>query len=309
LKESQQVHFFFSHFSLKHLKIIERITVKKLDEKIRLYDYLPKKITTIYSRKGVKKALKKERIFLNSTIGKGSEFLKTGDVIEITEEQPIVKKVFPLTLNICFEDEHLAIVEKPAGIPTSGNYYKTLLNALPFNLSISKAADALPCPLPIHRLDKLTSGLVIVAKTYSTRIKLGEMLERQEIQKKYLALIHGEIKGCGILNSSIENKQALTTFHCLNSFVTQRFGSATRIELSPITGRTHQLRIHLSRLGHPIFGDKLYAGQKKTTMDKGLFLQAYRVVFTHPISYSTVDIQLGVHKKFEWINNKIEPTN
>lgn len=283
------------------MKIIEALLVSNLSEDIRLYDYLAKVTETIPSRKGTKKALKKGRVYLNSKLAKGSEFLKPGDFIEITEEEPLVKKVFPLRINVCYEDEFLAIVEKPAGIPTSGNYYKTLLNTLPFNLTKSKENDALPCPLPIHRLDKLTTGLVIIAKTYASRIELGKMLENQEIHKSYRAIVHGKLQGFGVLTSSIDNKTALSHFRCLNTFETKRFGSATLLELSPITGRTHQLRIHMASLGFSIVGDKTYIGNTKTPMDKGLFLQSFSVEFKHPITKTVLIISLNEPNKFNWL--------
>lgn len=283
------------------MKIIETFLVNNLSDDIRLYDYLAKVTETIPSRKGTKKALKKGRIYLNRISATGSEFLKSGDFIEITEEEPLVKKVFPLSIKVSYEDEFLAIVEKLAGIPTSGNYYKTLLNALPYNISISIEKDALPCPLPIHRLDKLTSGLVIIAKTYASRVELGKMLENREIHKSYRAIVHGEIHGFGLLNSPIDNKSALSSFRCSSTFETKRFGPATLLELSPITGRTHQLRIHLARLGFPIFGDKMYVMNIKTPMDKGLFLQAFSVEFIHPVTKTTIAISLQQPNKFNWI--------
>ena len=292
--------FLFS-FIPYSLKIIESIRVKEVSDSVRLYDYLTKTTRVIPSRKGTKKALKKGRVRLNELLATGSEFLKNGDLIEVHEEEAIVKKVFPLKINVWFEDEHLAIVEKPAGIPTSGNFYKTLLNALPFNLTKSEESDALPCPLPIHRLDKLTSGLVIIAKTYASRIELGKMLENREIHKSYRAIVHGEIHGFGLLNSPIDAKSALSSFHCLDTIETKRFGTATLLELSPITGRTHQLRIHMARLGFPIFGDKMYVGNIKTTMDKGLFLQAFSVEFIHPVTKTIIAISLQQPNKFNWI--------
>lgn len=283
------------------MKIIETFLVNNLSDDIRLYDYLAKVTETIPSRKSTKKALKKGRIFINHILATGSEFLKSGDFIEITEEEPLVKKVFPLSVKVSYEDDFLAIVEKPAGIPTSGNYYKTLLNALPYNISISIEKDALPCPLPIHRLDKLTSGLVIIAKTYASRVELGKMLENREIHKLYRAIVHGEIHGFGLLNSPIDNKSALSSFRCSSTFETKRFGPATLLELSPITGRTHQLRIHMARLGFPIFGDKMYVMNIKTPMDKGLFLQAFSVEFIHPVTKTTIAISLQQPNKFNWI--------
>ena len=283
------------------MTIIETFLVNNLSDDIRLYDYLTKVTETIPSRKGTKKALKKGRVYLNRISATGSEFLKPGDFIEITEDEPLVKKVFPLSVQVSYEDEFLALVEKPAGIPTSGNYYKTLLNALPYNISKSIEKDALPCPLPIHRLDKLTSGLVIIAKTYASRIELGKMLENREIHKSYRAIVHGKIHGFGLLNSAIDGKSALSSFHCLDTFETKRFGTATLLELSPITGRTHQLRIHMARLGFPIFGDKMYVGNIKTTMDKGLFLQAFSVEFIHPVTKTIIAISLQQPNKFNWI--------
>ena len=283
------------------LKIVETLLVEKLSSPVRLYDYLAQHTTILASRKATKKALGKTRVTLNGLPTKGAEFLKIGDQITVREEESIVKKIFPLTVNVLFEDEYLAIVEKPSGIPTSGNYYKTLLNALPFNLKKSTDKDALPTPLPIHRLDKLTSGLVVVAKTYTARILLGKMLENKEISKQYLAVVHGKINGFGLLNSPVEGKSALSSYRSLEHFETKRFGCATLIELSPITGRTHQLRIHLARLGFPIFGDKTYIMNKKTTMDKGLFLQAYLISFDHPILHSRIEFQIQQPNKFNWI--------
>jgi 23S rRNA pseudouridine1911/1915/1917 synthase len=292
--------FLFS-FIPNSLKIIESILVKEVSDSVRLYDYLTKSTHVIPSRKGTKKALKKGRVRLNELLATGSEFVKNGDLIEVQEEEAIVKKVFPSKINVWFEDEHLAIVEKPAGIPTSGNYYKTLLNTLPFNLTNSKENDALPCPLPIHRLDKLTAGLVIIAKTYASRIELGKMLENREIHKSYRAIVHREINGFGLLNSPIDGKSALSSFRCFDTFVTKRFGDVTLVELSPLTGRTHQLRIHMSRLGFPIIGDKMYVGNIKTPMDKGLFLQAFSVEFKHPVTKTTIAISLQQPNKFNWI--------
>lgn len=274
------------------------IIYETIPDKTRIYDYLPGKLEIITTRKGVKKALSKGRIRLNGKVASSGNYVHKGDKIELLESEVHPNKLFTLKINIHYEDDWMAIVEKPAGFPTSGNYYKTLHNCLAFNLKKSSQKDALTSPLPIHRLDSATGGLVIVAKTYDARIKLGKSLENKQITKHYKAIIQGYLNASGILNTPIGDKKALSTFKSISSIPCKKNGALTLMELSPITGRTHQLRIHLARAGHPIYGDKLHGDINNTKKNKGLFLFAYRLVLKHPIHDTLVDLAIDLPPKF-----------
>ena len=279
--------------------IVEKIIVSDVPYGTRIYDYLPGQLTALPSRKAVKKAFKKKRIYLNEKLAQEANWIKKGDCVTLTEEFIPLRKVFPLQLEVLFEDEFIAIVNKPPGIPTSGNFYKTLQQALPFNLQKSKESDALVYPQPAHRLDKATRGLVIIAKTHRARMKLGEMFERRLIQKKYYAIVHGKIQCNGKLTSSIEGKNSLTHFTPIYNGYCKKKKPLTLLELSPLTGRKHQLRIHLSRLGYPILGDIIYGNQNQTLLHKGLFLQAHELQFKHPKTDELLKFKIELPYKFK----------
>ena len=256
------------------------------------------KLLTISSRKGVKKALSRKQITLNSQIAYSGDYVNEGDLIILHENDVVDHKYFELDLNIIYEDDELAIVEKPAGIAVSGNSFKTLQNALPDHLSKSSAKDYLPIPLPAHRLDAPTHGLVIVAKTHSTRVELGRMFENREITKHYQAIIQGKLEGSGKLITSIDEKKALTYFESLAVFPSVKNEWTSLIKLSPVTGRKHQLRIHLSRLGFPIVGDKKYGKKGFTLKHKGMFLAAIGISFKHPKTAEELMFQIELPNKF-----------
>jgi 23S rRNA pseudouridine1911/1915/1917 synthase len=278
---------------------VEEILVTELTSTpIRLYDYLNGRSKIYPTRKSVKKALSKGKIQLNGLMAKGAEFLKTGDIIVVLPPESNVTRNYWMDIHIVYEDEFLAIVDKPAGLITSGNYLKTLVNVLPNNLMLSNQPDALVDFQPVHRLDRATSGLVIIAKTRIARYVLGQMMEEHRIQKKYRAIVHGKLWTQGALTSSIDGKMARSEFKVLSNFKSVAFGDLMFMELSPVTGRTHQLRRHLMEIGCPILGDKHYASLR-TVMDKGLFLQAFRLGFTHPVTQESINVELPLPKKFE----------
>lgn len=277
---------------------IEKLTVGVCDGSTRIYDYLVGKLETISSRKGIKKALSRQQITLNDKIVKSGDYVHQGDSIVVYENEVVNHKYFELDLNVIYEDDELAIVEKPAGIPVSGNTFKTLQNALPQHIHKSAAKDYLPIPLPVHRLDAPTHGIVVVAKTHSTRVALGRIFENRQVKKYYQAIVQGKLEGRGTLNSSIDGKEALTHFQSLAVFPSVKNEWNSLVNLSPVTGRMHQLRIHLSRLGFPIVGDKQYGKIGFTLKHKGMFLAAVGIAFNHPKTNEELMFEIELPNKF-----------
>ena len=273
--------------------------VLKVNLNQRLSDYLIGIFEEIPTRKGIKKAILKHQVYVNDEVASTAFWVKIGDKVDLVEKQSAPPKDFDLQLEIPFEDDFLAVVVKPSGIPVSGNLFKTLYNALGDNLKRSTQIDQLRWPLPIHRLDSATSGLVIIAKTHSVRVELGKMLENKTIQKRYRAILQGTLTGSGKIDTNIGEKKALTTYEVVENIATLNNTSLTLVDLYPISGRTHQLRIHASSLGNPIVGDKLYQNGMAMKTDKGLFLCAVEVQFTHPVTKVKMKVEIPQPPKFD----------
>ncbi|MBW2961867.1 RluA family pseudouridine synthase [Mesonia aestuariivivens] len=277
------------------MKIIEKHQVPEIKEPIRLQEYAASVFKTLSTRSGIKKAIKKELILLNGKTANTGDWIVEGQVLELLQEELLQKKIFQLKLKVLFEDEYLAVIEKPSGYPTNGNYFKTIENALPFNLETSSEKDALPYPIPVHRLDNPTSGLLLAAKTKNVQVKLNQAFEEKEIQKSYLAIVSGEISENGIFNTPIDEKTAETKFQ-LKEIIQKNDKTYSLVELFPTTGRTHQIRIHLSKNGNPIVGDETYGSSEKI---KGILLEAHALTFTHPITKAPIHLENTFPKKFE----------
>ena len=218
------------------------------------------------------------------------------DLLETPQSQP---KIFELPLEVLFEDHHMAAIHKPAGFSVSGNAYKTIYNALPFNLEKSSEADALPWPTPVHRLDNQTSGILLIAKTKTAQIALGNQFEYHTIQKKYCAVVIGKVLINGKIKTPIDDKTAETDFEVVTIVNSLRFGYLSLLNVLPRTGRTHQIRIHLASIGHPIFGDKLYVEERMLHRGKGLFLCAQEIVFLHPKISEEISLKIEIPHKFQ----------
>ena len=224
------------------------------------------------------------------------QFGQTIDLLETPQSQP---KIFELPLEILFEDHHMAAIHKPAGFSVSGNAYKTIYNALPYNLEKSTEPDALPWPTPVHRLDNQTSGILLIAKTKTAQIALGNQFENHTIQKKYCAVVIGEVLKNGKINSPIEDKTAETDFEVVTVVKSLRFEHLSLLNVFPKTGRTHQIRIHLASIDHPIFGDKLYVEEKLLHRGKGLFLCAKEITYHHPKTSEEINLKIEIPNKFD----------
>jgi len=269
-----------------------------LKGEIRLSDYVREAFPDLVSRNAAKKAIKTGAIQVNGKQAETGLWVRPGMRMDWYDLLPTPPKSYDLSLEIVHEDDHLAIVYKPAGLRVSGPQYRTLLNALPPNLLPSSASDALSWPRPVHRLDRATQGLVIIAKTRRAQVAFTQMFEAREIEKHYLALVMGATPAEGILENPIEQKAARTTFKELKRARSIKNEWVTLLEASPHTGRTHQLRIHLSDAGFPILGDPLYGPEGHILKHKGLFLAAIKLAFKHPITTKQLEITVDPPAKF-----------
>ena len=257
------------------------------------------------SRSYIQKLIKQGFLTVNLRKEKASHKIKAGDTIEYTiADEPqttLIPENIPLT--IIWEDDHLIVVNKPPGMvvhPAAGHKQGTLINAL---ISRCKKLASLGAPLRpgiVHRLDKDTSGLIVVAKDDISYVKLQKQFKKREVKKHYLALLYGNLKkDRGEINKAIgravwdrkkmstrtgKGKEAITQFE-----VMKRLRSATLAKVNIITGRTHQIRVHFAASGHPVLGDKSY-GKKillkfmhKTVSFNRQMLHAYSLELKHPV--------------------------
>lgn len=223
--------------------------------------------------------------------------------IEIEHDLPIEAEGPPVSMR--YEDEHLVVIVKPGGLvthPTAGRRGGTLVNRLlGMGVPLAPAGGSLR-PGIVHRLDAGTSGLMIVAKTDEAYVALRGMFRAHAVRREYLALVRGSVvndifaveaplgrRAAKIVVDATEGRQAETRFE-----VRERLAGATLLEAVPRTGRTHQIRVHLAAIGHPILGDRTYGGGGDDARRLGLdrpFLHAWRLSFLHPVSEERVEIQ------------------
>lgn len=249
-----------------------------------------------FSRSQVQNWLTKERITVNDAVVKANYKVKMGDVIVIEPVEPEVLDVQPenIPLDTVYEDEDVVVINKPQGMvvhPAPGHPNGTLVNALMYHIDHLSGINDVIRPGIVHRIDKDTSGLLMVAKNDQAHESLAKQLAEKTSMRRYLALVHGNIahdKGTVDMpigrNPKDRKKQAVIENgrHAVTHFkVLERFGQYTLIECQLETGRTHQIRVHLAEIGHPLAGDPLY-GPRKTLKGNGQFLHAAQLGFTHP---------------------------
>ena len=261
------------------------------DRKKRLDEFLFGKIPKV-SKLYLREIIKQGKCEVNGEWQNRGYILKTNDFIEAELELGDRKIVEPeqISLEIVFEDAEILVVNKPAGMlvhPTKGVRNGTLLNALTFHLNAENESGDFIRPGLVHRLDKETSGLVVIAKNMRAHRILCEHFKRKIVEKRYFALVEGVLeKDEGTINAPIgryaeerfwnikaDGKAAETRF-----WVKKKFSDRTLLELEPVTGRTNQLRIHLASIGHAIIGDEKYGGRPF----ERLCLHAFRLCFWHP---------------------------
>lgn len=279
--------------------VIESHTVPQRSESIRLSDYAGGIFKTVSSRKGMKKAIDKGLVLLNGNVAHTADLLHGGETIELLEDLSQNRPEIELKLEVLFEDEHLAIINKPAGVEVSGNKRWIIANALSSNLKPSAEADALKFPEPIHRLDYPTSGALLIGKTASAVMALNRLFEERKVEKCYHAITIGMMAPNGDIHFPVDDKLSHSSFKVLGSVPSERFDFLNLAELHPHTGRRHQLRKHLSELGNPILGDKDYGIEPLILNGKGLYLHASSLRFLHPKTQEEIDIRTELPKKFK----------
>lgn len=245
-----------------------------------------------------KKIKKQEEFFLNGQkIRPTRANVKPGDIIEfnISEQSKVVPVELPLT--VCYEDEYLLIADKPAGMlthPLTFEAENTLANAVMYHYQ--KTGQNIGCH-PLYRLDRNTSGLVVFGKTGQIQHLLGN--SHQKLQRRYLALVHGKITPPdGTVNAPIGRAKNSIILHEVNSAgktavthyrTIRTYADYSLIELQLETGRTHQIRVHMSYLHHPLLGDDLYGGTRNLIMRHAL--HAYKLQFIHPFTQKEILIE------------------
>ena len=292
------------------------------DSGMRLDKYLAKTLPD-FSRTHIAKIIDEENVLVNSKIAKSSLKVKEGDEVDITfpevQELKIEKEDIPL--DVVYEDEDILIINKPQGMvvhPSNGHNEHTLVNAVLAYSDDLSGINGVARPGIVHRIDKDTSGLICIAKNDKAHMSLADQLKDHTMNRTYIALVRGVIKeDTGEINLPIgrdprnrqkmavtreNSKEAVTYFKVL-----KRFSEHTLVECKLKTGRTHQIRVHLSYIGYPVEGDPLYAGKKYDELYKnGQLLVATELSLVHPSTGKVMDFKIDLPDYFREIINHLE---
>ena len=292
---------------------MKKIEVLDEDNLTRLDVYLTSIIDE--SRSFIIKNIKNGNIKVNNNLVKSGYLIKSGDIIEIndlTVDTSIKKEDIPL--DILYEDDHIIVVNKKSGMvvhPGNGNHEHTLVNALMGHTDdLSDEGGSERCGI-VHRIDKDTSGILLVAKTNEAHKIWSDDFANKRVKRKYLALVHGVIENSkGKINAPIgrsktdRKKMCITDENSKNAItnftVIERFKNATLLELVLETGRTHQIRVHMEYIGHPVVNDPVY-GRRKIINDYGQMLHAKYLGFNHPITHEFMEFSVEPEKEFNEI--------
>jgi 23S rRNA pseudouridine1911/1915/1917 synthase len=276
-----------------------------------------------FSRSQVTESIKSAKILVNGVAVKPGYRLKTGDMIEGTIEiatEPLAPQPQEVSFEVLEEDPAYLIIDKPPGLvvhPGSGNVDGTLVNGLLFRFGTLKEVGDVFRPGIVHRLDKDTSGVMVVARSSPAHANLVQQFKNRHVQKIYLALVIGEIKeDSGRIVAPIgrhpvhrqkmavlENRgrYAVSNWRCR-----KRFAHYTLLEVLIETGRTHQIRVHLAHLGFPVAGDQLYGPAKDQARFPRQMLHAWKISFAHPVTGRTIEARSVLPEDFTAVLSRLE---
>ena len=293
---------------MKQIKINSELSGLRLDKALS-------NLLEDLSRSKIQSHLENGYILVNNKAEKSSYKLREGDEIEIKDFPNEVSDLNPedIPLDIVYEDDDVIVINKPKGLvvhPGAGNTEHTLANALKFHSENLSSLNGEFRPGIVHRIDKDTAGLLIVAKNDAAHAFLSEQLQDHTLGRKYYALVLGNIEeNEGKIIAPIgrdqkfrqkmavdlmHGKEAETTFKVL-----ERLGSSTLVECSLKTGRTHQIRVHMNYIGHPVIGDPIYGKGNRTLYDDGQLLFAHEIHFIHPRTKKEMTFSVDLPKNFK----------
>lgn len=302
------------------MEILKKIIVENSSNE-RL-DFYVANVEKDITRATVQRLLEEENILVNGVQKKSSYKVKDGDVIEINipEAKETKLEAEDIPVEIIYEDSDIIVVNKPKGLvvhPANGNPDGTLVNAI---MNICK--DSLSGiggekrPGIVHRLDKDTSGILIVAKNDKAHLQMSEQIKNREVKKIYIALVKGIInENEATINMPIarskkdrkkmavdkDGKVAITHFKVL-----KRYNKYTLLEIKIDTGRTHQIRVHMAEIGHPVVGDEVYSNGKNEFGVRGQMLHAKSLDFCHPITGKKMHLEAEIPEYFKDVLNKCD---
>ena len=290
-----------------------QLVVEELEEELRVDKYIANNYDEV-SRSELKYYFDEEKIFVNGKLAKPSLKVINGDIIDILErdDQIIDLEKEDLNLEVVYEDEHIIVVNKPTGMvvhPAPGHHHGTLVNGLLYHCNTLSNVGGDSRAGIVHRIDKDTSGLLVACKNNKAHRNLAEQFKNKETTtRKYYAIVVGSIgHNLGKINAPIGrdpgNRQKMAVVEGGKEAVThfkviERFKDFTLIECKLETGRTHQIRVHMAFINHPVLNDPLY-GVKKQTTEFGQYLHAKTLGFVHPVTNEYMEFDSELPEEFK----------
>jgi 23S rRNA pseudouridine1911/1915/1917 synthase len=298
-----------------------RLTVPEQSTRLRLDQFLARALPK-FSRSRLQTLIRNKNVTLNGSPARPRDLVRTGDQVEVNEPPPekIDNLPEPIPLDVLYQDDDLIVINKPAGMvvhPGAGQHEHTLVNALLFRFPKLSGIGGKERPGIVHRLDKDTSGCLVVARTDEAHRSLSTQFADRAVEKIYLALVAGKLrKGAG----TIEEKIGRHPVHRQRMSTTARNGRAAKtdyrvlsssdemslVECRLHSGRTHQIRVHLHHLGHPVLGDKVYGGRFAKSFPRQM-LHAWKLAFHHPRTKEWKEFEAPAPQDFRDAIRSLQP--